>query len=127
MKAFEMMQPYVDFLQRLWAYCAYCATHPMSEKTCRDFWTWAMIGCFAVVGLILFFILKTIIKEQLEFYKNKKHIAARAIVADEQTMAEAKWKGEEAQDVPLSQEELAARMREALNARGNVGEPKIAG
>ena len=124
MKALELLQPYWEFVQRVYAYCAYCATHPISETGCREFWTWGMIGSFALVGLIVFLILKTVLKEQLEFRRNKKRLEARQIVADEETMADAKWKGEDAQDVPLTQEELAARMRDALNARGNVGGPE---
>ena len=68
---------------------------------------------------------KKIFKEQLELYRNKKRLEARKIVADEETMDQARWKGEEAADVELSQEQLAERMREAMKVRTELAEASL--
>ena len=117
MKAIEMLQPYWEFVKRLFVYAQYCVESELRTPVCRDFWTWSLIASFAVAALIAFLVGKTVFREQLEFYRNRKRLEARKIVADEETMEEAKWKGEDAVDVELTHEELAAKMRESLNAR----------
>ena len=124
MKALEMFGPYWDWVKRLFAYSQYCAGSDMSAVACRDFWTWVTCASIGIAALIILLIAKTIISEQLEFRRNANRLAKRAIVADAETMEEARWKGEDANDIELSQDELATQMREALNGRHAPGAVK---
>lgn len=94
MKAIEMLEPYYAWLKRLFVYSQYCIESDMHAPACRDFWIWTVIGCFTLAGLIALLIARTLLKEQLQYYRNKKRLEARKVVADEETMNEYKWKGQ---------------------------------
>ena len=120
MKAIEILQQYWEQFKKLLVYAQYCADNEIQTPVCHDFWM-STIYVSLGLGLIIAAILgKKIFKEQLELYRNRKRLEARGIVADEETMDQAKWKGEDAADVDLSQEELAERMREAMKVRAEL-------
>ncbi|MBI4192898.1 MAG: hypothetical protein HY525_20485 [Betaproteobacteria bacterium] len=120
MKAMEMLQEYWEQLKRLWVYAQYCVDNDIRTLVCRDFWMWTVYISLALGLLIAVIVGKKIFREQLEFYRNKKRLEARKIVADAETIEQARWKGESDSDLELSQEELAARMREAMKARAEL-------
>ena len=123
MKAIEMLQQYWELINRLWIYAQYCAQNDVRTLVCRDFWMWTVYVSIGLGFLIAVILGKKIFREQLEFYRNKKRLEARKIVADEETMEQARWKGEASSDNELSQEELAARMREAIKLRAEQAAP----
>jgi hypothetical protein len=120
MKALELLEQYWQEVKKLFAYIQYCAEADMQTPVCRDLWLWSV--CLAVgVGLVIAFVIaKTVFRGQLEFFRNRKRLAARQIVADEETMNEAKWKGDDDANTELSQEQLAARMRDAMKVRAEL-------
>ena len=110
MEAIKIIQQYWEQLKRFGIYAQYCAEQDMSAPACRDFWSWTLIAVIAIGLLITFICFKRIIKDQIAYYRHRKHLEARAIVADEETMAQHKWIGDD-HDVALSQEDLAAEIR----------------
>ena len=120
MKALEMLEQYWQELKKLFAYIQYCTGADIQTLVCRDFWLWSVYAAAGVGLLIALVIIKTVFREQLEFFRNRKRLAARQVVADEETMNEAKWKGDDDVDTNLSQEELAERMREAMKVRAEL-------
>ena len=78
---------------------------------------WTIYLSLGLGLLIDIFLGRTIFKEQLELYRNKKRLEACKIVADSETIEQARWTGDDNLKVELSQEELAARMREAIKVR----------
>ena len=125
MKAIEILQQYWEQFKGLLVYAQYCADNEIQTPVCRDFWTWTIYASLGLGLLIAVILGKKIFKEQLELYRNKKRLEARKIVADEETMDQARWKGEEAADVELSQEQLAERMREAMKVRTELAEASL--
>lgn len=123
MESIKILQQYWEQLKRVGIYAQYCAENDLHTIICRDFWVWSVVALIGVGLLVTWLCFKGLIKEQLEFRRNRKRLEARAIVADAETMEAAKWKGEDAADVELSQEELAARMRAALDARAGAAAP----
>ena len=93
MQALDFLKPYYESLKRLFIYAQYCADSNIHAPVCRDFWIWVVCASFAVAGLIALIIGRKLIREQLQFYRNRKRLEARKIVADEETMQEYKWKG----------------------------------
>ena len=122
-KAIEILQQYWEQIKRLWVYIGYCADNDIRTPVCRDFWMWTAYVSLGLGVLIVVIIAKKILREQLEYYRNRKRLEARNIVADAETIEEAKWKGEDSSDVELSQEELAERMRAAMKILARQASP----
>ena len=123
MKAIEILERYWEQFKGLLVYIGFCIDHPVQTLVCHDFWLWNVYVAFGLGLLLAVMIGKKLLKEQMEFRRNRNRLEARKIVADEETIKQARWKGEDAADVELSQEELAAKMREAINARANSTAP----
>ena len=117
MEAIKLIEQYWLQLKRLAIYAQFCVESDIHAPVCHDFWIWTAYASAGLGLLIAVMIGKKILKEQLEFRRNRKRLEARKIVADPETIEHARWKGEDAAEVELSQEELAARMREAINAQ----------
>jgi class 3 adenylate cyclase len=117
MKAVEILQQYWEQIEKLLIYARYCAGHDIQTAECRDFWLWTVYAAIGLGLLIVFIIGKRTLGEQHEFYRNKKKLEARKIAdAEEERMRVAPNVGAIA-DADLSQEELAARIGQALKAR----------
>lgn len=115
MEAIKLIQQYWEQLKRLAIYAQYCTENDMHIPVCRDFWIWSVVVAFGIAIPVIVLIAKRVIKEQLEFYRNKKRLEARSIVADPDTMDQHKWVGD-AVDVNLSHEDLAAEIRKATKS-----------
>lgn len=120
MKSIEILQQYWEQVKKLLIYVQYCAGQDLQTIVCRDFWLWTVYAALGIGLLIAFLVGKKALQEQLEFYRNRKRLEARKIVADDETMEQVKWKVEAATDVGLSQDELAAAIREEIKARAEV-------
>ena len=116
MEAIKILEPYWDYVKRIFVYAQYCAGNDMRAPVCRDFWTWVVIAAFGLALLIVLIIGKRIFREQLEFYRNKKRLEARAIVAPEEVIQAASWQGDamkgDLETLPAN--ELADKFRQAL-------------
>lgn len=117
MEAIKLMEQWWGFRQRLFTYSEFCFDHPISTIICHDFWIWTVIGSFGLALLIVFVIGKNVIREQLEYYRNRKRLEARKIVANKETMDQYKWVGDSNAAVDLSQEELAAALRAGIEQK----------
>ncbi len=112
MEAIKIIQQYWEQLKRLGIFAQYCAENDIRTVICHDFWIWVVVASVGIGTLVLLLCFKRLIKEQLEYRRNRKRLEARAIVADAETMEQHKWKGDDS-DVPLSHEELAEQIRKA--------------
>jgi len=131
MKAIEILQQYWEQLARLLTYAKYCAGQDVSAIVCRDFWLWTVYAAVGLGLIIVFIIGRKAVKEQLEFYRNRKRLEAQRI-ADEDAAAElARWRVEASPVTELSQDELAAAFRQGIKARAEAGpadvSPRVAG
>lgn len=120
MEAIKILERYWEQVKRLAVYAHYCAENEIRTLVCRDFWTWTVIASVGLAILIIALIAKRVIKEQLEFYRNKKRLEARAIVASQEVIEAATWKGDalagNIEELPAA--ELAEKFRDALNKPG---------
>ncbi len=119
MKAFEILNEYWEQVLKLFAYAQYCAGHDLQTLVCRDFWLGTVYTAMGVGLLIALVIGKKTLKEQLEFYRNRKRLEARRI-AEEDAIEQARWKDEPTAQEELSQEELAAAFRQGIKARAEA-------
>ena len=119
MEAIKLLEPYWEHLKRLLGYAQYCVESEMRAPVCRDFWTGVVIASFAVATLVLLYIGKRILKEQLEFRRNRKRLEARAIVAPEEVIQEVAWRGDALKGdlESLPADELADKFRLALQQK----------
>ena len=125
MKAMEILQQYWEQAKRLLVYIQFCIDNDIRTQVCRDFWTWTVYLCVGLALLIIFVVGRKILRAQLELRRNKKRLEARKIVADAETIEQAKWVGDDNQQTELSQEELAERMREALRVKSEMDAAKV--
>jgi hypothetical protein len=125
MEAIKIFEQYWEQLKRLAIYAQYCVENDVHAPVCRNFWTWSIVAAFGIAILIIALIAKRVIKEQLEFRRNRKRLEARAIVASEEEIDAAAWKGDalkgDLESLPV--EHLADKFREALNKEGKPPTP----
>ena len=125
MKAVEILQHYWEQIEKFLIYARFCAGHDIQTAECRDFWLWTVYAAIGLGLLIAFIIGKRTLREQLEFDRNRKKLEARKIAdAEEERMRAVPNVGVIA-DAELSQEELAAKIGQALKARAQES-PMIA-
>ncbi len=117
MKAIEILQQYWDQIGKLLLHARSCAGQDLQAAECRDFWLWTVYVAIGLGLLIAFKIGKRTLREQLEFYRNRKRLEVRKIAAAQEEGARAIPKVEPIADAGLSQEELAAKIGQALKAR----------
>ncbi len=116
MEAIKIIEHYWGQLKRLAIYAQYCIENDLQAPVCRDFWISSVYVAIGIAILVVALIAKRVIKEQLEFYRNRKRLEARSIVADPDTINQHRWTGDENAHVSLSHEELAAEIRKATRA-----------
>ena len=73
MEGIKIILQYWEQLKRLFVYSQYCTENDIHIPVCHDFWFWGSISVISVGVLIVLFCCKTIIKDQIEYYKNRKH------------------------------------------------------
>ena len=117
MEALKLLEQWWGVLKRLFTYAQFCIDNPIGAPICRDFWIWAMLGSLGIALLIALVLGKTVMREQLEFYRNRKRLETRRIVAGEEIMDQHKWAGDTIADRGLSQEEFAAAMRAGIQQK----------
>lgn len=123
MKAVEILRQYWEQVEKLLIYARYCAGHDIQTAECRDFWLWTVYAAIGLGLLIALIIGKTTLREQLEFYRNRKKLEARKVADAEEEKTRSVPSVGAIADAELSQEELAAKIGQALKARAR--EPSI--
>jgi class 3 adenylate cyclase len=114
MKAIELVEQYWAQLEKLLAYVRYCAGQDMQAAVCRDFWLGSVYTAVGIGLLLAFIIGKKVLREQLEFRRNKKRLEARQLIEEEEARQQARRSAEAAPAVDISQHELAASIKQAM-------------
>ncbi len=114
MKSIELLEQYWAQVEKLLAYVRYCAGQDMQTAVCRDFWLGSVYAAVGVGLLIAFIIGKKVLREQLEFRRNKKRLEARQLIEAEEARQQAQRSAEAAPAVDVSQQELAASIKQAM-------------
>ena len=114
MKTFELLQQYWEQVEKLLAYVRYCAGQDVQAAVCRDFWLGSVYTAVGIGLLIAFIIGKRVLREQLEFRRNQKKLQARQLLEEEEAMQRAQQSAELAPAVDVSQQDLAASIKEAM-------------
>lgn len=113
MKAFELLQQYWEQVGKLLAYVQYCAGQDMQTPVCRDFWLGSVYTAIGIGLLIAFIIGKRVLREQREFRRNQKKLEARQLL-EEEARQRAQASAEAVPAVDVSQQELAASIKQAM-------------
>ena len=92
MEAIKFLEPYFLQVRTFLSYARSCVESDMHAPACRDFWTGSVVVALVLALLVILVVGKRVIKEQLEFRRNKRRLAARSIVAVDETMDEHKWR-----------------------------------
>jgi len=112
----EIVNGWLKVLQQWVTYISYCVEQPVQTPICEPFWTWAMIGLFAIGVLAAIVIVWKIIS-----YKFKLAAALRAQEererVDHDAIEAGKWDGDKVYSAELGGEEVERRIREAVNQR----------
>ncbi len=114
MKSFEFLQQYWEQLGKLLTYIQYCAGQDVQTPVCRDFWLGSVYAAVGVGLLIAFIIGKRILREQLEFRRNRKKLQAQKLIEEEAARERAQRSAEAVPAVDVSQQELAASIKQAM-------------
>jgi len=114
MKAFELFGQFWEQVAKLLAYVRYCAGQDMQTPVCRDFWLGSVYTAVGVGLLIAFIIGNSVLREQREFRRNRKKLEARQLLEEEEAMQRAQVSVEAVPAVDVSQEELAASIKQAM-------------
>ena len=113
MKALDLLEYYWEQAAKLLDYVRYCTSQDVSTAVCRDFWLGTVYAAVGVGLLIAIVIGKKVLREQLEFRRNKKKLEARQ-QQEEEAKRQAAMSAEAAPAVDVSQEELAASIKQAM-------------
>lgn len=114
MKGFELLQQYWEQAGTLFAYVRYCAGQDLQTAVCRDFWLGSVYIAGGIGVVILFTFVKRIVRERLEFSRNRKKLEARQLIDEEEARQQARLSAELVPTVDLSQQELAASIKQAM-------------
>ncbi|MDP2706191.1 MAG: adenylate/guanylate cyclase domain-containing protein [Burkholderiales bacterium] len=114
MKSFEFLQQYWEQIGKLLTYIQYCAGQDVQSPVCRDFWLGSVYVAVGIGLLIAFIIGKRALREQLEFRRNRKKLQAQKLIEEEAARERAQRSAEAAPAVDVSQQELAASIKQAM-------------
>lgn len=114
MKSLEFLQQYWEQVARAWTYVQYCAGQDLQTAVCRDFWLGSVYAAVGVGLLIAFIIGKRVLREQLEFRRNRKKLQAQKLLDEEEARERAQRSAEAVPAVDVSQQELAASIKQAM-------------
>lgn len=114
MKSFEFLQQYWEQIGKLLTYVQYCAGQDVQTPVCRDFWLGSVYVAVGIGLLIAFIIGKRVLREQLEFRRNRKKLQARQLIEEEEARDRARRSAEADPAVDVSQQELAASIKQAM-------------
>ena len=114
MKSFEFLQQYWEQIGKLLTYVQYCAGQDVQTPVCRDFWLGSVYVAVGIGLLIAFIIGKRILREQLEFRRNRKKLQAQKLIEEEEARERARRSAEATPAVDVSQQELAASIKQAM-------------
>ncbi len=117
MKAIDIILAYWEQFGKYLDYARYCAGHEIQTAGCRDFWIWVVYAAIAIALYIVYVIAKKNLRERREFERNRQRLEARNVIADDATMKQSVVNFGEPIEVPLSQQELAAVIRENIKTR----------
>ena len=117
MKAIDIILAYWEQFGKYLDYARYCAGHEIQTPGCRDFWIWVVYAAIAIALYIVYVIAKKNLRERREFERNRRRLDERNVIADDATMKQSIVNFGEPIEVPLSQQELAAVIRENLKTR----------
>ena len=92
MEAIKLLEPYFLQVRAFLGYARSCIESDMRAPACRDFWTGSAVAALVLALFVVLLVGRRVIKEQLEFRRNKRRFAARSIVAADETMDEHKWR-----------------------------------
>jgi hypothetical protein len=92
MEAIKFLEPYFLQVRAFLSYARSCIESDMHAAACRDFWTGSAVAALVLALVVMLVVGTRVVKEQLEFRRNKRRLAARAIVAADETMNEHKWR-----------------------------------
>ena len=96
-------------LQWLVFQAKYCAGPNWSSRLCTEFDLWAGAAAALIVALVAWWLVGRL-RAYLAYRQQFK-------VADAETMNRYRWTGDEKKDVALSGEEIASKIREAMNQK----------
>ena len=114
MKGFELLQQYWAQVGTALEYARYCAGQDLQTVVCRDFWLGSVYTAVGVGLLIAFVIGKRVLREQLEFRRNEKKLKARQLLDEEEARQRAELSAAVDPAVDVSQQELAASIKQAM-------------
>jgi len=119
----EIINGWLKVLQQWVAYVSYCVEQPMQTPICKPFWTWAMIGLFAVGALTAIVVVWKVMSYKLKLAAALRAQAERERV-DHDAIDAGRWNGDKAYSAELGGEEVERRIREAVNKRKLEGATK---
>jgi hypothetical protein len=118
----EALSALTTALDQLFIHTAYCISQPTTDLKCDTFWSWAIVGSFALTGLAMISLVWKSTSYSIQFY------SARLVPLElEGAIAEARiggfrWVGDEALASEAVGDELEDRIRAAL-AQVPLAEP----
>lgn len=106
---------FFDNIKRLGVYVEYCAAgDKIGAPVCHDFWVGLILLVVALGALFLIPVMWRGIKAEIAWRAHQKRLANMDEVAAPEEMATVRWRGDDTHEgLDLTQEELAAKIREA--------------
>lgn len=118
-----LLQGYWVKIQQYFNWAEYCVRHDIFEWSlnCREFWKWSAYVVAALAFVILVSRVRWALRKRLAIKRIRAREEARIRVADEETMKQAKWRGEELPAAELPLELLSRRIRQSMDMRVGRG------
>lgn len=105
-----------DQLAYIFNYSQQCVALPIRTFYCLDFWFYCLVSFVALCLLIIFLLIRRLLKDKAVMLAYQKRKLSRSAVADDRTMKMHKWQSDSEFDY-IDQSALANQMRENLRQR----------
>lgn len=85
---------FITFLLNIYDFSDYCLAHPVGWIGCNKFWGVVYLLSISTLFIICYKLVSKILRERREWRDYLAKKAKREYVADTETMAKIKWKGD---------------------------------
>jgi flagellar biosynthesis/type III secretory pathway M-ring protein FliF/YscJ len=110
-----------QLIDRLWTFLVglarttqVCFGGGYGAADCGLIWKVTILAVVIIATVVVLMVARRIIRDYLRYRAAMKRWRADQVVAPEEVMNQFKWKGDKADTEPQTQQELAAKIKEAL-------------
>lgn len=111
----EALSALITAVDQLFIHTAYCISQPTTEPLCGTFWSWAIVGSFALTGLAMLFLVWKSTSYSIQFYSARLIPLELGQAAADDAIGHFRWVGGQPFSSEAAGDELEDCIRAALS------------